>query len=294
MAQPIEAVALIGSDDPAIHAAVRHAARSEGRTIHRVVSTRAELEDLLDGDGGGALGAVYFHRLGDLGDQVFDAHALLMRLAGNGIGFASVIEEVSSQRLGEAERVLAVLASACEMDHRKLVRTLQTQFALRRRKAGGKRKTGGQRYGERPFEDEVIAYIVRLRVQGLSVQRICDRLNAEGIPASKRYGRWHRKVVERLLRHTLPTRGGPDIGGGRLSAPELQRLLGITHHVWYAELRKDKALLTMLDYRPFGIGADRRLSADAQRAAEFATWWRPKAKQRRPFERLLPGQPPEA
>ncbi len=144
--------------------------------------------------------AVYAYRISDLGERAADVRALIERLLNNEISFTSVVEGITTTEEGQRPILLHLLATATELEHKRLVTNLRKQFALRGR---GRRPTGGQRYGQRPFEDEVIAYIVRLRFQGLSHQTITDRLNQEGIPATKANGIWHRVVVRRLLQRTL-------------------------------------------------------------------------------------------
>lgn len=185
---------------------ISHTAGNQRITIDRFVATAEELAAVLETEDARA---VYTYRISDLGERAADVRALIERLLDNDISFTSVVEGITTTEKGQRTLLLHLLAMAVELEHKKLVTNLRKQFALRGR---GRRPTGGQRYGQRPFEDEVIAYIVRLRFQGLSHQSITDRLNQEGIPATKAHGTWHRKVVQRLLQRALTSGAEPHAG----------------------------------------------------------------------------------
>jgi len=101
---------------------------------------------------------------------------------------------------------LTVMAGAAEME-RNLVRE-RTSAGMAHKKAKGER-VGTVPFGyrlagdgvaleENPSEQEVIARVAALRREGLTLQAITDRLNADGTPA--RGKRWHLTTVARLAK----------------------------------------------------------------------------------------------
>ena len=200
MRERAETVAFARASD--VLRSLEEAAAHDGRRLDRVVMNREALDDALDASN---VSAIYVYRLSDLGERVFEVREFVERLVANDIEFTSVVENLRTSVPGQASLLLAILGAAAEMDHRKLINNLRKQFALRG--GGSRRPTGGQRYGQRPFEDEAIAYMVRLRLGGMSHDAIAKQVNSEGIPAVKKHGVWSRTVVRRLLNRVLSPPG---------------------------------------------------------------------------------------
>lgn len=84
------------------------------------------------------------------------------------------------------------------------------------REAIGRKRQAGERIGTVPFgkvlagdgvtlmddvaEVRVIARMVQMRKEGMTLREICDRLNADGIPTKKRKGKWKHTSVWRIVR----------------------------------------------------------------------------------------------
>ena len=63
----------------------------------------------------------------------------------------------------------------------------------------------GRRGRPRLCSDDVLLRVVAMRKKGLTLQAICDTLNAEGVPTPSGGPRWWRSHVSRLL-HTRGAR----------------------------------------------------------------------------------------
>lgn len=90
---------------------------------------------------------------------------------------------------------------------RALIRS-RTRAALAAKRARGERANGTVAYGERlsadgvhvepdPTETKVVKRIKRMRSRGMSIRRIAERLNDQGVPC--RGSRWHPTTVARVL-----------------------------------------------------------------------------------------------
>jgi DNA invertase Pin-like site-specific DNA recombinase len=94
-----------------------------------------------------------------------------------------------------------VLGAVAEFDRR--VTVMKLMAARERRRSRGERCEGRKPFGAMPGETETLARIRELRRKPpkgrrLSLQRVCDALNAEGRPA--RSGKpWTKQVVNRIL-----------------------------------------------------------------------------------------------
>lgn len=78
---------------------------------------------------------------------------------------------------------------------------LRTKDALAERKRQGV-VLGGRRH---ITSDEAAAKVVLLRNDGLTLQQVADRLNADEVPTALG-GRWHASTVRSVLRRCDPSR----------------------------------------------------------------------------------------
>jgi len=125
----------------------------------------------------------------------------------NGIQFHSLNEKIdTSSAMGKF--FLTIMGAMAEME-RGLI-SERTIDALSYKKANGER-LGAPALGFRVENKEAIVddeeigtynYILELRSQGLSLQEIVDRLDAEG-RRTKRGGRWYRKTVANILKRSV-------------------------------------------------------------------------------------------
>jgi DNA invertase Pin-like site-specific DNA recombinase len=64
-----------------------------------------------------------------------------------------------------------------------------------------KRRAEGKRIGQAPASEELRQRIVALREEGLSYQKIADRLQSEGVPTPQRRrgAKWRHSTVKYLI-----------------------------------------------------------------------------------------------
>jgi DNA invertase Pin-like site-specific DNA recombinase len=112
-------------------------------------------------------------------------------------GWALVVLDLDLDMTTPMGRFTAtVMAGVAELE-RSLI-SQRTREALAAAKAQGKRLGG-----PRKLPDATLRRVVRLREQGNSLQKIADRLNAEGVPTAKG-ATWNKTTVARALRsHAL-------------------------------------------------------------------------------------------
>lgn len=125
----------------------------------------------------------------------------------NNVQFHSLTEKIdTSSAMGKF--FLTIMGAMAQMEREQI--SERTKDALSYKKEKGER-LGAPALGYRVENKEVIAideeaetfsYIIKLRGQGLTLQEIVDRLDAEG-RRTKRGGKWYRKTVANILERAV-------------------------------------------------------------------------------------------
>lgn len=151
----------------------------------------------------GEAAAIVVYKLDRLSRKTRDTLELIERIETAGAAFHSITEKVDTKSaLGKF--FLTITAAFAQME--------RDVIADRTREALAYKREQGQYLGAVPFgyklegaelaqaeqEAAVIAQVLELKAQGLTLQAIADRLNADAIP-SKRGGRWYPTTVKNLL-----------------------------------------------------------------------------------------------
>jgi DNA invertase Pin-like site-specific DNA recombinase len=150
-------------------------------------------------------GALVVCSLSRLARSVKDTLGIGDRLDAAGADLVSLSEAIDTTSAA-GKMVFRMLAVLSEFERDLVVE--RTTMALAHMRAQGQR-TGELPYGFRLAEDDLhleedpseqanLARLRSLRASGLSVRKVADALNAEGVPA--RDGRWHHTSVWRALR----------------------------------------------------------------------------------------------
>lgn len=150
-------------------------------------------------------GALVVYSLSRLARSVRDTLTIGDRLDSAGADLVSLSESIDTTNAA-GKMVFRMLAVLSEFERDLVVE--RTTMAL------AHKRSRGERVGEMPFgyrlaadgthleadetEQATLSRLRALRGEGLSVRRIADSLNREGIPA--RDGRWHHNSVWRALR----------------------------------------------------------------------------------------------
>jgi DNA invertase Pin-like site-specific DNA recombinase len=90
------------------------------------------------------------------------------------------------------EMLANVMASFAQYERRIIGQRTKDALAVK--------KAEGVRLGRpRTLPDEVVAHVNDLRDRGMSLERIADRLNDEGVPTAQGGARWYGATVRKVL-----------------------------------------------------------------------------------------------
>lgn len=170
-----------------------------GKTLERpAVDELRALIDRRDIDG------IVVYKLDRLTRSIRDFANLVAELERVGISLYSVEEKLDTTTAnGEFFTNLMVLMAQWE----------RRQIGERTKAALAQVKASGRHLGKPPFgyrvqdgklvkhaaEWRIVKRIRRMSGEGMSLQRIADAMNAEGVPTSVEGGKWHRMTVARTL-----------------------------------------------------------------------------------------------
>jgi site-specific DNA recombinase len=171
-----------------------------GGKAHNRPALQAALDDVCREHG-----ALVVYSLSRLARSVKDTLSMADRLEAAGADLVSLSESIDTTSAA-GKMVFRMLAVLSEFERDLVVERVTMVLAHKR--------SQGERVGEVPFgyrvgadgthlaadeaEQRTLARLRELRGQGLSVRRIAEILNREGVPA--RNGRWHHNSVWRVLR----------------------------------------------------------------------------------------------
>jgi DNA invertase Pin-like site-specific DNA recombinase len=164
--------------------------RDEGqsaKTLDRPALTRA-LEQLAAGDADGLIVA----KLDRLTRSVIDFAMLLDWFTAANVALVALDLDVDTSTPG-GRLVANVFASVAEWERDTIAQ--RTRDGLAEARAQG-RPTGRPSVADRP---ELGHRIQQLHQDGLSLQAICDRLNAERIPTARGASEWRKSAVQAVL-----------------------------------------------------------------------------------------------
>jgi DNA invertase Pin-like site-specific DNA recombinase len=161
-----------------------------------------------------------------------DAHGLvvgeMMRLVRSQVDLASLIQWFREHDAAlialdlnfdtwtaEGERIADVLITLGEWDKERIAR--RTRSGLAEAKASG-RRVGRPSVSDRP---ELCAQIRAMRVAGMTLQAIADRLNAEGVTTMRGGAYWRPSSVQAALGYQRPSRrSAPAVRAWRQETPD--------------------------------------------------------------------------
>lgn len=164
--------------------------RDEGhsaKTLQRPALQLA-LEQLAAGRAEGLMVA----KLDRLTRSVIDFALLLEWFTAARVALISLDLEIDTSTAG-GRLVANVFASVAEWERDTIVE--RTRLGMARARAEGK-PTGRPAIADKP---ELAVYIRDLHASGLSLQAVCDRLNAEGIPTARGASEWRKSAVQTIL-----------------------------------------------------------------------------------------------
>lgn len=167
----------------------------------------------------GAASGIVIYSLSRLTRSVRDLGLLLDKYFASQYLLFSVTDQINTQS-SSGRLMLNLLISICQFERENCAE--KTRDALAHLRSKGVKMGAppfGYSYGEpdgeghrpliaKPEELQVLGHIQQLRRNGHTLQAICDRLTADGIP-SKRGGKWSPKLIRDLLIRTMgdATRG---------------------------------------------------------------------------------------
>jgi|SRR5215472_17497227 len=169
--------------------------REEGISGTRELENRPALQELLTALYSNGVKTVIIEKLDRLARDLMVQETIIADMRKKGIEIISVAEPDLMVDDPSRKLMRQIFGAIAEYDKAMLV--MKLRGARQRVKAQTGRCDGRKPYGERPGEQEVIERIVALRGEGLGMDKIAERLNAEGIAA--RAGRWHAMSVSRVL-----------------------------------------------------------------------------------------------
>jgi len=169
--------------------------REEGISGTRELENRPALQELLTALYSNGVKTVIIEKLDRLARDLMVQETIIADMRKKGIEIISVAEPDLMVDDPSRKLMRQIFGAIAEYDKAMLV--MKLRGARQRVKAQTGRCDGRKPYGERPGEQEVIERIVALRGEGLGMDKIAERLNAEGIAA--RAGRWHAMSLSRVL-----------------------------------------------------------------------------------------------
>ena len=158
-----------------------------------------------------------------------DAITISQELEKSGANLVSHSENIETQT--PSGKLFFTMISAMSQFEREMIAS-RTKDALQHKKRKGEKLGGRMPYGFRKnhnsakltpikSEQKVIKRILNLRVEGLSLRRICEALGREKI-TSKLGGEWHHNVVNRIIREAR-NREAMQVTTAALPSPLVER-----------------------------------------------------------------------
>jgi DNA invertase Pin-like site-specific DNA recombinase len=169
--------------------------REEGVSGTKELENRPALQDLLLALYSNGVKTVIIEKLDRLARDLMVQETIIADMRKKGIEIISVAEPDLMVDDPSRKLMRQIFGAIAEYDKAMLVLKLRGARERKKRETG--RCDGRKPYGDRPGEQEVITRIVALRNEGLGMDKIADRLNAEGVKA--RASKWYAMTVSRVL-----------------------------------------------------------------------------------------------
>jgi DNA invertase Pin-like site-specific DNA recombinase len=171
----------------------------QGVSGTKELDDRPALQDLLAALKDGDIRVVLIEKLDRLARDLMVQETILADMGKHGFQVISVCEPDLCS--ADPSRVLVRQIFGAIAQYDRAMTVLKLRGARQRMKAKQGRCEGRKAFGARSGEGEVIERMRRLRAEGMAVDKIAARLNAESIPSRMGKG-WHGKSVSRILKAT--------------------------------------------------------------------------------------------
>jgi DNA invertase Pin-like site-specific DNA recombinase len=170
--------------------------REKGVSGTKELENRPALQDLLTALYSNGVRTVIIERLDRLARDLMVQETIIADLRKHGVELISVCEPDLSSDDPSRKLMRQIFGAIAEYDKAMIV--LKLKVARQRLRALTGRCEGRKPYGERTGEQEIIGRIIKLRGEGLGMDRIAERLNAEGV--KPRTGvKWYPMSISRVL-----------------------------------------------------------------------------------------------
>ena len=169
--------------------------REEGVSGTNELDNRPALQDLLLALYSNGVKTVIIEKLDRLARDLMVQETIIADMRKKGITLISVAEPDLMVDDPSRKLMRQIFGAIAEYDKAMLV--IKLRGARQRKKAQTGRCDGRKPYGDRPGEQEVIQRIVALRGEGLGMDKIAERLNADGVKA--RASKWYAMTISRVL-----------------------------------------------------------------------------------------------
>ena len=170
--------------------------REEGVSGAKDLEQRPALQDLLVAIDSGEARVVLIEKLDRLARDLMVQETILGDLRKRGITIVSVTEPDLCSDDPSRKLMRQVFGAIAEYD--KAMTVLKLRGARQRMRAKTGRCEGAKAFGSSDAHRPTVDRILSLRSTGMAVDKIAERLNAEGLP-SKTGGRWYGSSVRNVL-----------------------------------------------------------------------------------------------
>jgi site-specific DNA recombinase len=170
---------------------------------------RPGMERLLTMVDAGEVGAVIVAKLDRLTRSVKDLALLLERFQKRGVSLVSVAESLDTGSAA-GRLVLNIMVSVSQWEREAIGERTRTAMSFKKSKGecvgelkfGSRLAVDGIHMEAEPIEQEIIASVRALALEGCSTRRIAERLNVGGY-RTRRGGAWRFQYVAQILRASL-------------------------------------------------------------------------------------------